>query len=89
MIVCKKSRKVLACTTEYESEIVIQERYGGEDQKWLLKDDVIMSSKHHTVMCRRKEYSRPIHVKNMAECDSELCYLLPSVRYFKDVHQKV
>ena len=73
----------MACT---ETEIIIQEKYGGEDQKWLLENGRIMSSKHHTVMCGSREYLRAIHVKNIAECDSELCYLQPSVCYLKIVH---
>ena len=74
MIVCKGNKKVLACT---ETEIIIQKRYGSEDQKWLLKNDIIMSSKYNTVMYGRKEDSRAILGKNMAEGNP--CYLQLSV----------
>ena len=81
MIVCKRIRKVLACTSENESEIVIEERSGGENQKWLLDNGGIVSLKYHTVMCGRKHDPQAtlVHEKKMAGCDSSFCCLQPSV----------
>ena len=81
MIVCKRNRKVLACTPENESKIVIEERSGGENQKWLLENGGIMSLKYHTLMCGKKHDSQAIHIheRKMAGCHSSFFYLQPSV----------
>ena len=83
MIVRKGNRKVLACTSENESEIVIKERCGGENQKWLLENGDILSLKYHTVMCGRKHDSQAIHTcireRKIAGCHSSFCCLQPSV----------
>ena len=54
MIVSKKNRKVLACTLENGNDIVIQECSGEETQKWLVENDQIVSSKHHTVIISKQ-----------------------------------
>ena len=81
MIVCKRNRKVLACTSENESKIVIEERCGGKNQKWLLENGGIVSLKYHTVMRGRKHDSNAIHVheKQLAGCDNDFCCHQPSV----------
>ena len=82
MIVCKRNnREVLACTSENESEIVIEERCGGENQKWLLQNGQVVSLKYRTVMSGRKHDFQAIHVheKKLAGCDNEFCCLQPSV----------
>ena len=80
MIVSKMNRRVLACDSESEIQISIQERCGAEGQKWLFEETRILSLKHQTVMCVRNPEKCLIHIrlKKMAHFD-ELCCLQPAV----------
>ena len=78
MIVCKRNRKVLACTSENESKIVIEERSGGENQKWLLQNGRIVSKKYLTEMCGRIQDSQAI-LAFEKRIGCELCCLKHSV----------
>ena len=69
---------VLTCITEAETKIFIQERLGNESQRWLLDNNMIVSSTY--AICAREGENSLVCIKKNKAHENDLCFLQPSVR---------